>query len=588
VTVRRQEHTRPRRAAAVLLACLPLLLAACMQVPDSGPVRPGPRVGAGEEPVLRYVPLGPRRGASPLSIVNGYLDAMRAFPPNPGIAREFLTEQAAADWNPGAGVHIYSDRPDVEESGAGRVRLEADVSAVLSERGAWSPPTADEERLRRSLRLQRVRGEWRITDPPAGLLIPDFDFERWYRPYALYFFDPALRVLVPNQVYLPEGHQTATLLFRGLVRGPTESLRGAVRSLVPPSERAAVSVPVSEDGVADVQLGAAARTLGTGERALLAAQLSWTLRQVSEVETVRVTVGGAPLAFGGGDNVIGPERGARFDPADPEAADSLFALRDRSVVRVDQFGSVATPVPGLFGGGDARVRAFAVSRLGRRVGAVTGAGRTVEVAPVGAAESQVWLDGPVPLLGLQWDRHGLLWAVQRTSGVPRVLALRDGRARGVPLRGDPPADVRAFAMSRDGIRLAVVAGAGDGARLLVGRVRRPANGSGRLAVDRWREIPRDATGLSRFVDVAWASPTELTVAAREGGGSPQVFTVAIDGSAVEPANLVDLDVVAVADSPVTDIPPVLATRPGSLFVQVADRWSELALSGALRQPAYVE
>jgi hypothetical protein len=574
------------RRLPVVLACL--ALAGCMQVPDSGPVHAGPEVSSDDEPVLRYAPSGPQPGADRVSVVNGYLDAMRAYPPNPAIVRQFLTKQARASWSPGAGTQIYTDRPDIE-LGAGTVRIETRVRATLTDRGAWTSPSPRERLLQREFQLKRERGEWRIADPARGLLLPEYDFERYYRPYSLYFLDPALRVLVPDQVYLPEGEQTATLLLRGLVRGPTDWLRGAVDSMVPPTDRADVSVPVGDDGVAQVQLGSAARGLGATERELLAAQLAWTLRQVPDVDTVRVTVNGAPLALEQGSNVVDVHTaGAELDPADSAAAQTLFALRGDRVVTVNQAKGLESRLAGRFGTGRVPVSAFAVERSGQTIAAVTRDGTTVEVATVGAEESQVWFDGGRSLLGLQWDRHGLLWAVDRTASGTAVRVLRDGRSAPVALRGDAPRDIRAFALSRDGLRMAVVAGRAESSRLLLGRVRRPADDSLSLSVDSWREVDSGPASLRRFVDVAWESPTELAVVAAETRGSAQVFTVGIDGSEVEPAALLDLDIASVADVPDVDRPTVVATRPGTLFVQLADRWSELALEGAYRQPAYVE
>ncbi|MGH3356230.1 MAG: hypothetical protein ACRDOJ_10055, partial [Nocardioidaceae bacterium] len=261
-------HLRWVQAALFVLTLM--LGAACVEVPDSGPVRAGPEVGADEEPVLRYVPRGPTAGADPVTVINGYLDAMRAYPPNPGIVGRFLTDEAVAEWSPEAGVQIYTERPQMEEVRSGGVAIETQVLARLTARGEWVAPPADAQRLRREFRLERENGEWRIANPASGLLLPEYAFERYYRPYSLYFFDPALRILVPEQVYLPQGEQTATLLLRGLQRGPTDWLRGAVDSLVPVTGDADVSVPVSDRGVAEVQLSAAARGLGTTERELLA------------------------------------------------------------------------------------------------------------------------------------------------------------------------------------------------------------------------------------------------------------------------------------------------------------------------------
>ncbi|MDQ4086281.1 MAG: LpqB family beta-propeller domain-containing protein [Actinomycetota bacterium] len=584
--------TCPPRACGLRRGLLLLALAlvpACMQVPDSGPVHAGPEVGSDDEPVLRFVPSGPRPGQDPVTIINGYLDAMRAYPPNPATVRQFLTRRAAAEWTPGAGTQIYTARPEIERVGADVVRIETRLRARLTDRGSWTAPAPGERKLRREFHLRRVHGQWRITDPARGLLLPEYDIERSYRAYALYFFDPALRVLVPSLVYLPQGEQTATLLLRGLVRGPTEWLRGAVESMVPPTDRADLSVPVTDNGVAQVQLGAAARGLGATERELLAAQLAWTLRQVPDVDAVRVTVNGAPLVLEDGSNLVDvDDTGADFDPADPAATQTLFALRGNQVVAVDQVKGLGSRVAGRFGTGAVPVRTFAVERTGQTVAAVTRGGSTVEVAPIGVGESQVWFDRGSALFDLQWDIHGLLWAVGRTRSGPVVHVLREGRTARVPLRGAPPRDISAFALSRDGLRVAVVEGRGAASRLLLGRVIRPADESMTLAVDSWREVGGAAAALRGFVDVAWESPTELTVVAERRGGSPQVFTVAVDGSVVEPAALLELDIASVADAPDVDRPTVVATRPGTLYLQLADRWSELALQGAYRRPSYVE
>jgi Lipoprotein LpqB beta-propeller domain/Sporulation and spore germination len=587
VTVRATRPTR-RTWAGLLLPVAACLLASCMQVPDSGPVHAGPEVGAETEPLLRYVPSGPQPGADPVTTVNGYLDAMRAYPPNPGIVRQFLTEDAAASWAPGAGTQIYAASPELEQVDSDTVRVDGRLRATLSELGTWTTPSPGERRVSREFRLRRVHGEWRITDPAPGLLLPEYDFERYYGAYSLYFFDPALRVLVPSPVYLPEGTQTATLLLRGLVRGPTEWLGGAVRSLVPPTDAADLSVPVTDEGVAQVQLGPAARGLGATERGRLAAQLAWTLRQVPDVDTIRVTVNGAPLPLEAGDNTIDVDTGAEFDPTDAAAAQTLYALRADRLETVDLKRGKATPVGGRFGSGDVPVRTYAVERSGQTVAAVTQDGTAVEVAPLGADDSQVWLSRATSLLGVQWDIHDLLWAVDRTSSGTRVYVMRDGRVEPVALPGDAPDDVTAFALSRDGVRLAVVQGSGDASRLLVGRVVRPTDDSLRISVDRWREVVTGGTSLSRFVDVAWQSPTELTVVGEETLGSAQVFTVSVDGSTVTPTNLLDLDLASVADAADVDRPTVVATRPGTLYLQLADRWTELALDGRFREPSYVE
>ncbi|MGH3365917.1 MAG: LpqB family beta-propeller domain-containing protein [Nocardioidaceae bacterium] len=579
---------RPRTVvAAAFVATWALLVTSCVQVPDSGPVQAAPEVGSNEEPVLRYIPGGPTPDADKVEIVEGYIDAMRAFPSNPGIVRLFLTDRADARWSPDSGTQIYTERPEVEETGSSGVRIETHLLARLSARGAWSTPPPTEETLAREFRLRKERGQWRVDDPASGLLIPEYDFDRYYRPYSLYFFDPALRRLVPDQVYLPQGDQTATLLLRGLQSGPTDWLRGAVDSFIPVTQDTDTSVPITDEGVAEVQLDAPARGLGAEERELLAAQLSWTLRQVPEVDSVRVTVNGSPLPLEGG-SAVDIDGGSNYDPADSAASQALFALRGGQVVTVDWVEGAAQPVAGRFGSGDGSVSAFAVDRTAQTIAAVTHDSTTVEVASVGGDESTTWFDRGRSLLGLQWDVHGLLWAVDRTRSGPAVYVMRNRRWDEVALRGDPPERIQAFALSRDGVRLAVVAGKGASSRLLVGRVRRPADGSLALGIDHWREVSNPQVTLSNFVDVAWSSPTELAVVAEDPPGSRQMSTVSIDGSLVEPSTLVDADVRSVADVPVADLPTVVGTDAGALLVQQSERWSDLELDGRLHSPAYVE
>ena len=384
------------------------------------------------------------------------------------------------------------------------------------------------------------------------------------------------------------GTQTATLLLRGLVRGPTERLRGAVRSIVPPTDAADLSVPVTNDGVALVELGPAARGLGAIERRQLAAQLAWTLRQVPDIDSIRVTVNGAPLQLEEGGNTIDVETGADFDPADPAAAPTLFALHGNQLDTINLKQGRATPVAGRFGSGDVPISAYAVERSGQTVAVVTRDGTTVEVAPFGADDSQVWMSDASSLLGLQWDIHDLLWAVDRTRTGTRVSVMRNGHVAPVTMLGDAPDDITAFALSRDGVRMAVVQGSGDSSRLMIGRVRRPTDDALRISVDRWREVQTGTTSLHRFVDVAWESPTELAVVAQETRGTTEVFTLNVDGSTVQPAALLDLEIASLADAADVDRPTVVATQRGTLYLQLADRWSEVALHGPFRQPSYVE
>ena len=80
-----------RPALVALLACA---LAACSQVPTEGPVRAtGTSVPSPSAAPFDFNPPGPRRGAGPAEIVNGFLTALEATPVSTRVAAQFLTDQ---------------------------------------------------------------------------------------------------------------------------------------------------------------------------------------------------------------------------------------------------------------------------------------------------------------------------------------------------------------------------------------------------------------------------------------------------------------------------------------------------------------
>jgi len=582
--------------AVVLLLTLAMAVAGCVNVPDSGPVRDGFRVQPDEAAdQAQYLPEGPAAGADPAEIVRGYLAAMLAHPTNPGVVREFLSEEAAGDWRPDSGALIFDGSAGVRVSGQ-NVQLSVSQVGALDERGSWSSvPRAEADRSI-DLRLVQVEGEWRISNPPQGMVIRQDFFEDRYSAYSLFFFDPTDTTLVPDQVYLADGDQTATLLLRGLVRGPTARLQDSVSSYVPESTDPGLSVPVDDSGVATVPIGADAMSYRPEERRLLAAQLAWTLDQIPSIRGVRVTSDGSPISLIDRQELLDADYGATFDPADNSASRTLFALQEGKVVTVpspDTGGEVAT-VAGPMGRGEVDIDAFGVDREGKTVAAVVGGG-SVGVADMDddPAEVDYWFDQGQSLLAPQWDRFDLLWVVDRRDGGNQVHTILDGTPQTVDVAGGPlaPTSIQAFAVSRDGMRMAVVDGSGARSRLLIARVVRPADQGGQLRVDRWRKITTAVTTLGYFRDLSWASPTELAVLARRSGDEMQAFTVDIDGSDVQAATLIDFDPQSIAATPTQDTPTVVSGQDGHLYNQTTERWTPYVRAQGnpgLSQPTYVE
>src|SRR5690606_23399907 len=107
------------------------------------------------------------------------------------VAREYLTQAFAEEWDPGAGatIDVLGER-EVETVDETMLRLEVTPAAALGSNGLYEEP---ESRAPISLeyRFEQVDGEWRISAAPPGIVIDEVSFMGVFRSYTLYFFDPS-------------------------------------------------------------------------------------------------------------------------------------------------------------------------------------------------------------------------------------------------------------------------------------------------------------------------------------------------------------------------------------------------------------
>ncbi len=522
--------TRPLRL--VLLVLLVGLLAGCVGMPESGPVRtePADDLLDAEAPV-DFTPGGPTAGADPLEIARGFLVAMTASPLSTTVARQYLTAESSSSWVPEQGTLIYTDELRTEV-GDTDVRLDLSDTTALDRRGSWLGEQGD---LRLRLRLVRDAGEWRISNPPDRLIIPLTHFQSRYFQYHLYFFDKAAKVLVPEPVHVPGGAQAPTALVSGLLQGPTRPLLGVERTFLP--ARAVlddISVPVSVDGTAEVPLSD--EVLDLGEQALerAFAQLAWTLGQVPGIERFRVTVDGSPLELPGMVTDMPVTGWSELGPEVVGATQSLFGVRDGRVTAV--VGGEERPVTGVFGEIDLGVEKIGVSLSGDRVAATTGTG-TVLVGPRArepggeprAEDARPVVTGATDPLAPAWDLHGNVWVVDRTAAGAAVTVVRGARATSVEVEGVTGEDVRSFALSRDGTRLVAEISGDERDRLLLARIRRDDSGRVRGVLPA-QPLGIGDLGVERVRDIDFRTPVNVAVLTAPVAGSSRVLLVDVDGS----------------------------------------------------------
>jgi hypothetical protein len=548
-------------AAAFVVA----LATACAEIPTSGPVVEGEAVPEQLPVSVGFVPNPPVAGASETDVVQGFLEAMASYEAGYVTAKEFLTPDAASAWEPAAAMTIYSTTPAVTQTARGAVRLTLTVAAVIS-------PDAGYERRSPAavtnfdLTMSQVDGEWRIANPPPGLLVFEGDFASEFREYNLYYWDADFAELVPDPVYVPTQGNVATLLAEALVQGPSSWLAPAVVSAFP--DGTTVTLPVAvESGRARVELSAEASD-GTSDqqREQMIAQLAWTLDQV-DVQQVVVRADGVPLTDAAA--TAGPaESFSEFDPHRARG-EELFAVTNAGVVVGDQLTPVAGPLGELPG-----IHGLAVDRGGGRA-AVIDADRTrVLWAPLDNASEVAELASGTALGSLAWDRTGLVWAVDRVPGGSRIVVATPG---GTPAEVPVPQllagrEIVDLAVSPEGSRVAVAAG-GD---LMVGIILRNSD-QATASIEGLRQVHIDDRDVT---SVAWSGLTELAILV-QGDESAEPFRVGIGGSDLSPAGPV-LNAIDIAAAPGEGL--AVSTRDGALLRQgLTLRWTDI---GAAVSPAY--
>jgi Lipoprotein LpqB beta-propeller domain/Sporulation and spore germination len=507
-----------RRGLSVAVGALVLaMLTGCAGVPAASAPRPVERISeAGSdivEPDIRYR-LSPRPGESPYEIVQDFLTAAGSPEGGHRVARQFLTPEAADTWADQAGGLVLQKTPYIAvESGGTTAVLRGELAAVIDPEGSYSP-------ARRAysyrFRLEKVSGEWRVANPPDGLLVTAADFPQFFRRLNAYYLDPTETRVVPDPRWFAAPKEALpNALLNALLDGPSAELRGAVltelganvaltSNVVPAGDRARVSLR----GLGD---------LGAPSREAAIAQIVWTLTQLG-FGGVEIYDNGQLVDEATGDGVqrIGDWRS--YDPDTLRVPTPGFFIHDGAVWTTDE-----KPVRGDAGRPGLSLTSVGVSRDMRQIAVVgaRGRGARLYVGSVGGSLASR-LDATsltAPTWGAAVDE---VWTVQNGSTIIRVPR------RGEPAEVSAPdlealGPVRVMRVSRDGCRVAFVAGPRGRSIAYVGIVTR---GQGTVSVAEVRQV---APRLAGVLDVAWSSADTLTVIA--GGGSDAApWSIGIDGS----------------------------------------------------------
>ncbi len=512
--------TRTRLAAVVLAG---LTLGACSTVPTSSPTVPITQVPPRQDAEVAIEPLAPEPGASPEEIVRNFIDASASTGRGHPVAREHLTPEAADEWADDAGVTVIEPGFSTVTREEGVVRVTARRVGRVDQRGVF---TVDDQTFARDYSVERVDDEWRIANPPDGLVILEPDFSRVYDRLNAYFLDPTGRRIVPDPRYLVDGEAQPTALVQRLFEGPSPTLRSAVDNAL---SGLSLRRPVGVDGsAATVDLTGLDADPEVAALEQISAQLVWTLEQ-ADIRSVEVLVEGEAVRLPQRPRAQTTSDWASYDP-DAMPVDAVGHYVDGGALRTTPEGE---PVPGPAGEGAYRLTSAAVAtdptsgELSYLVGVSApreDGFRELFAGPYGGALERVQRNGRTFTPPTVAATRAEVWTVRNGTAVVRVARSVAPQSVSAPALAEL-GTVRQLQLSPDGVRAALVVERGSGPALFMATVVRDDESAVTL-----RDPEEVNPVLDDPVDVAWrAADTLLVLAADESGNGTVPWEVGVDG-----------------------------------------------------------
>jgi hypothetical protein len=523
------------RVLAALAGAL-ALLGGCATVPEeSQPVAVQQQeLGQIANPDVQQPP----RDIDPLTVARDFVEASAQPVGNNAAARTYLDDAAAKAWQPGKVMNVIDDQFNTVYAAGSTVPANPTEVVVvvrganLGMLGADSSfiPSRNPYELRLLVRKQSD-GQWRVTNPPANIVMPLSKFTANYVRVPVYFFAQDSNTIVPDLRYVAGKPQLGlpARVVSLLLSGPSDQLVGAVRSPLPEDANIEGNVTTTPDGALMVPL------TGVGDqtpevRKLIAAQIVLSLQAVT-TNRVRLLSDGNALVDGHEDWLPSdvPSYTALASPGADQAGLMVANGRIRSLAD-------GSAIQGPAGQGTYQVVSAAQSIDGRQLAIVENANgrQQLRIGAFGSAAQQVNLFGGT-LTRPTWrptatadGTAGEVWTVVDGSSVVRVLRTSDGGWTGQAVNAEEVlavGQISVLRLSRDGARAAMVVNG----QLLVASVVRTQD----AVTLRSPRILQTGT-LSGVVDVDWLSQDSL-VAATTMPSQP-VVKVPIDGLRMDAFN----------------------------------------------------
>lgn len=498
-----------------------LVLSSCATLPSIPANQIGPEIETGGSvETLYYSPSGPSLEATQEQIISGFLYAGNGPQDDYAVAREYLTANLSAKWNPASETLIQRGEAKIISNTGTKIRMEVPFDALILEDGTYVSSPGSTRVI--EFRLLQVLGNWRISAAPNLTILLRPNFGLLFQPVSVYFWDKSLTYLVPEVRWFPTKAAIATKVINALLDGPSSWLEPAVQRILPEGTKLNINSVTVTNGNAQVDLNSTALKVPVDKRPLLRSQILATLSQVSGVVGVTISIERTVQEISSGSS------GLSDVPSNFPAvltSDGMFHVTGSSTVAIQD---TRVPVREL----DAR--GFALSRDESFLALLSdNSVHTFELGLLGAKKMVV--DSRAKLLSPTIDPYDQVWTATSRRGSEILVIDKTGRTVRIENPYGFKSSIREISMSPEGSRLAILHDYFNGSTVDVFPVIRDQD---RGVIDL-----ADPLRLAQFGNstqaISWLDRVNLAGLSKDKNGAQTMQTVLIGGASTSGRATVD-------------------------------------------------
>lgn len=570
--------TTPRRGKGlhmlILAVCASLALTACSSIPTNSPVG-HVEAGSGDPGASSArIPDGPEPGDSIGEIVRGFLAAGAGTGNNFSVAKSFLTEAEAQEWNPQESVSLLPNDTDLDSlnyevtSDQKTLTMSAPVVGLVNSSGIFNS-TKPGTQSNMEFSLRQENGEWRIASAPDGLLISQTDFRTIFLNYSLEFFTSDYSYLVPDSRWFLRSSSTPTAIMNELLSGPAPYLAGAVVTALPDGAKLSDSKVVTiENGVAHVSLGNQNPAPTDREKGLIRQQIASTLKVIPSISSIELTIGGQVVS-----ESLQPETDTSVQVDGPPvvlANDRLSRISGTTVAKVDNSPDLSK----------AKASDPAVSFDDSVYVYLQNSGKQLMRLKADAVDATPILKGK-RLVRPSIDRFNTVWTGERENKGKLTAIGKDSQEYSVATDFLAGRELIDLEVSRDGTRIALLSKDKDEpSRIDVVGIPRdkagnPANGVSDAPIE-------VGSNFEEVKDISWAGSTSLVALAAMENERIQPFRIGVTGPPEQLGEVPDGSRIASGE----DGRSILVTSSsGEIYSYNSNAWQKL-IDISAKDPSY--